>query len=462
MFIYILNRETIKTEVITFPVKKSTKKALKKPVKKAQAKKPAAVHVAKPKAAVAVSPNSKMIPEANIGLIGHVDHGKTSLTKALTGKWTDTHSEEIKRGITIRLGYADVTLYKCNKCRGAHCWSTMSKCIKCFGKCKPMRTVSFVDAPGHETLMATVLSGAALMDGALLIIAANEKCPQPQTKEHLIAMDITGIRNLIVVQNKIDLVSEKEALENYKQIKEFLKGTFAEKAPIIPVSAQQGINIDALVDAIDRYIPTPKRDPKKPPKMFIARSFDINKPGTEIKKLRGGVLGGSLVQGSLKIGDVVEIKPGTKNKDGLHQPITTKITGIQKAMMDIKQATTGGLLGLSTELDPYLAKSDALSGNILGLPGKLPDIRTDVTLKTMVMERVVGLKDEAKAESIKTNDMLMLTAGALRTIGTVTSVNPNQLSASLKLPLCVEKGERVAISRQIAGRWRLVGWGEVV
>jgi len=438
--------------VITFAAKKKPKKATK-PAKGAQ-KKPIAKHT-KPHAGPA------MVPEVNIGLVGHVDHGKTSLTKALTGKWADTHSEEIKRGITIRLGYADVTFYKCSKCRGPHCWGVTDKCIKCFSKCRAERTVSFVDAPGHETLMATVLSGAALMDGALLIIAANEKCPQPQTREHLMAMEIVGIKNLIVVQNKIDLVSEKEALVNHRQIKEFLRGTFAEKAPIIPVSAQQGINMGALIDAIEKHIPTPKRDPGKPPKMFIARSFDINRPGTEIKKLRGGVLGGSLVQGRLKAGDEVEIKPGIRTKEGRYQPITTKVTGMQKAMIDIKQADPGGLLGVSTELDPYLAKSDALSGNMLGLPGKLPNAVTDIALKTNMLQRVVGTRDEAKTEAIKTNDVLMLTAGAMRTIATVTSAGAEKLTATLRLPLCTERGERVAISRQIAGRWRLVGWGEV-
>src|SRR3989344_1004861 len=106
-------------------------------------------------------------PEVNVGLIGHVDHGKTSLLKSLSGKWTDTHSEEVKRGITIKLGYADATFY--NLGDGNY---TIKKPEKFTGR----RTVSFIDAPGHETLMATMLSGAAIMDGALLIIAANEEC----------------------------------------------------------------------------------------------------------------------------------------------------------------------------------------------------------------------------------------------------------------------------------------------
>jgi len=399
-------------------------------------------------------------PEVNIGLVGHVDHGKTSLTSALTGKWTDTHSEEMRRGITIRLGYAEATVYKCPKCTGHACYGTTEKCIRCFSGCKPVRTISFVDAPGHETLMATVLSGAALMDGALLIISASEKCPQPQTSEHLKALDIVGIRNIVVVQNKIDLVTEEEAMKNYNEIKEFLKGSVAENAPIIPVSAQQGINIDALIEAIEKSIPTPKRDRDKPPLMMVARSFDVNRPGTKIDSLKGGVIGGSLVQGTLKVGETVEIRPGIKIKDS-YEPIMTKVTGLQKAMTGMKEAGPGGLLGVSTELDPYLTKSDVLSGNILGLPGKLSPAISELTMDVHLLERVVGSREVMKVDYIKTGEPLMLSTGTARTVGVVTSARKGSVDARLKIPFCAEKGSKIAISRNISGRWRLLGWGEL-
>src|SRR3989338_7046178 len=219
-------------------------------------------------------------PELNIGLVGHVDHGKSTLVQALTGKWTSMHSEELKRGITIRLGYADASFYKCDKDH----YGTKETCETCKGKCTFLRKISFVDAPGHETLMATMLSGAAIMDAALLLVAANEKCPQPQTKEHLMALNITGIKNIIIVQNKIDLVSKEDALKNYKEIMEFIKNTIAKDAKVIPISAQHGINIDVLIQAIEELFPPPKRDRKKEPRMFVARSFDTNRPGTPIEK----------------------------------------------------------------------------------------------------------------------------------------------------------------------------------
>ena len=123
--------------------------------------------------------------EINIGMVGHVDHGKTTLTQALTGKWTDQHSEELKRGISIKLGYADAEFYRVTD--KDNVTYTSEPNLKNFKNTKNehLRTVSFVDAPGHETLMAVMLSGAAIMDAAILIIAANEKCPQPQTREHL-------------------------------------------------------------------------------------------------------------------------------------------------------------------------------------------------------------------------------------------------------------------------------------
>lgn len=241
----------------------------------------------------------RLLPEVNIGTLGHVDHGKSTLVEALTGKWPAVHSEELKRGITIRLGYADATIYRCEK--GGEL-KTEKKCLTHGCDTVPERTVSFVDAPGHETLMATALAGAALMDGALLIIAANEKCPQPQTREHLMVLDIIGLKKIVIVQTKIDLVNEEQALKNYHEIRAFVKGTIAENAPIIPVSAQSKVNIDLLLEMIQEKIPTPQRNPEAPPRMLLIRSFDVNKPGTQFEKLKGGILGGSLVQGEMKSG----------------------------------------------------------------------------------------------------------------------------------------------------------------
>ncbi|MFH1328455.1 MAG: translation initiation factor IF-2 subunit gamma, partial [Candidatus Bathyarchaeota archaeon] len=207
------------------------------------------------KRTVKTHPHSQ--PEVNIGLAGHVDHGKTTLIQGLTGIWASKHSEELKRGITIKLGYADCVFYKCPNCPPPTSYTTNEKCPNCGSPAKILRAVSFVDCPGHEVLMTTMLSGASVMDGALLIIAADSPVPQPQTREHLAALEIAGVKNIVVVQNKVDLVTKEEALDNYKQIRDFLAKTTVADAPVIPVSAQHAINLDLLIEAAEKYIPTP-------------------------------------------------------------------------------------------------------------------------------------------------------------------------------------------------------------
>ncbi len=402
------------------------------------------------------------VPSVNIGVVGHVDHGKTTLVNALTGTWTDRHSEEMKRGISIRLGYADATFYRCEKCEGNNAFSTSPDCLVCGGKGTPFRSISFVDAPGHETLMATMLSGSALMDGAMLVIASSEKCPQPQTKEHLMALELVGIKNIVIVQSKIDVVSQKEAINNYLEIKKFIKGTIAENAPIIPVSAQKGINIDALVQALDATIPEPVRDPNAEPVMLIARSFDVNKPGCNWKDVKGGVVGGSLIRGILREGDDIEIRPGrqTQIENRIKWiPITTKVTSINAGSHKVVEATPGGLLGVGTKLDPALTKSDALAGQVLGHEGKLPPVWDKIRCRVTLMERVVGATSEMVIEPLKHSEPLMLSVGTAVTVGVVSNTKKDTIEIQLKRPVCAELGSRIAISRQVGARWRLIGMG---
>jgi len=399
----------------------------------------------------------KELPEVNIGVLGHVSQGKTTLTQALTGKLTLQHSEELKRGITIKLGYADATIYKCSNCGK---YSNSKKCPFCFSDAEIQRTVSFVDSPGHEILTATVLTGAGIIDGALLVIAANEKCPQPQTIEHLKALEIVGIDKIVIVQTKIDIVTKEQALKNYQEIKEFVKGTIAENAPIIPVSSTQKVNIDKVFEAIEKYIPTPKRDENKNPKFLVIRSFDINKPGTEIEKIVGGILGGSVVEGKLKVGDKIEIKPGIK-VENKYQVLETGIVGLKKANKDIKEAGPGGLLGVLTELDPSLTKADGLVGSVVGLKGTLPKETYEINFEYFEFERVYGAKEIQTLPPVKVEEKILIHLANQRSIGIVKEVKKNFISCQLSIPLIFEKGEKtkIAISRQVSGRWRLVGYG---
>jgi translation initiation factor 2 subunit 3 len=401
-------------------------------------------------------------PEVNIGLVGHVDHGKTTLVRALSGEWTDQHSEEMKRGISIRLGYADATLRRCPDCEEPECYTVAEECDEHGTETEVERTVSFVDAPGHETLMATMLSGAAIMDGAVLVVSANEPVPQPQTEEHLMALDIIGIENIVVAQNKVDLVDSEQARQNYEEIQDFVAGTVAEGAPVVPISAEQEINVDLVIDAIQSEIPTPDRDPDADPRMYVARSFDINKPGTKWEGLTGGVLGGSLVQGELEAGDEIELRPGREVEEGGQtewRSVATNVRSLQAGGETVDAASPGGLLGVGTGLDPSLTKGDALAGQVAGPPGTLPPTWNSFTMDVDLLERLVGAEEGEEIEEISTGEPLMLTVGTATTVGSVTSARDGECDVQLKRPVCAPDGSKIAINRRVGARWRLIGVG---
>jgi translation initiation factor 2 subunit 3 len=309
-----------------------------------------------------------------------------------------------------------------------------------------------------------MLSGAALMDGALFIIASNAKCPQAQDREHLIAAEIAGIKNLIIVQNKIDLVDRERALENYNEIKSFVNGTIGENAPIIPISAQHKINMDVLLERIHKVIPTPKRDPSAPPRMHVLRSFDVNKPGTEVDDLVGGVIGGSVTQGVFMIGDEIEIRPGLKVEKAGHihyEPLSTSIRSLYVGGGSMGEARPGGLVGIGTSLDPTLTKSDGLVGSIVGKSGNLPETLDKLTLEVQLLERAVGTESQVTVDKIKTNEALVLNVFTTVTSGIVTSARDQVIDIALKNPVCVEENSKVAISRRIGEGWRLIGFGRI-
>ena len=402
-------------------------------------------------------------PSINIGTSGHVDHGKTTLIEAITGIWTSAHSEELRRGITIKVGYADAAFYKCHDCPPPVCYSTQPTCANCGGKSELIRVVSFVDSPGHESLMANMLSGAALMDGSILVVAANEKVPQPQTREHLLALQVLGIQQIVIVQNKVDLTEYEKARDNYEEIKNFVKGSIAEQAPVIPVSAQHKLNIDALIEAIENAIKTPLRTNNAPAIMHVLRSFDINKPGIPIKQVKGGAIGGALVQGEFQIGDEIEIRPGfLEEKKSKYEPINSTIATLGTGAGMVERVRPGGLVAIGTKLDPTFIKSDSLIGSVVGKPNTLPKDVEDITVEVHLFDTAVGTQDMVKVEPVKVKESLRLNIGTAATVGTVTNSKDSKIEIKLKKPVCLIPKSRVAISRRIADRWRLIGAGMAV
>ncbi|KAK3710310.1 eukaryotic translation initiation factor 2 subunit gamma [Vermiconidia calcicola] len=416
----------------------------------------------------------------NIGTIGHVAHGKSTVVKAISGVQTVRFKNELERNITIKLGYANAKIYKCDnpECPRPTCYRSYKSekevdppCERegCAGHYRLERHVSFVDCPGHDILMSTMLSGAAVMDAALLLIAGNETCPQPQTSEHLAAIEIMKLQHIIILQNKVDLMREEAASTHYDSIRKFIRGTVADNSPIIPISAQLKFNIDAINEMLCTKIPVPMRDFADKPQLIVIRSFDVNKPGSEIEELQGGVAGGSILTGILKLGDEIEIRPGIVSKDeqGKIQcrPIYSRVISLFAENNSLKFAVPGGLIGVGTRIDPTLCRADRLVGFVLGLKGHLPEIFTELEVNYFLLRRLLGVKTadgkQAKVAKLAKNEVLMVNIGSTATGAKVIAVKADAAKLQLTSPACTKVGEKVALSRRIEKHWRLIGWATI-
>lgn len=397
--------------------------------------------------------------QLNIGTLGHVDHGKTTLTYAITHMWTDVHSESVKRSMTIKLGYSDATIRMCGDKKEAEAYTTELKCGD--GKeAKPVRRISMLDAPGHETLMATAIAGSNIIDAALFVIAATEPVPMPQTKEHLMLINSLGIRNAIVVQTKVDIVGRERALKNHDQIKQFIKGSSIENAKIIPVMPNRNINVDVVLSELAN-LPLPERDTTSSPSMYIARSFDVNRPGTAVNEIKGGVVGGSIIRGKFKVGDEIEIRPGVstqkdKQKKEAYEPIITKITSLSADKDRLDEAIAGGLIAIGTDLDPAMTKADTLVGQMVGHVGRLPEVTYSLEMRYESLNR-----DDLPKQAFKPNEPLLLGIGTGTNVGYVKTAKKNSLSIELRHAACVDKNAKVSVLRNFSQRWRLAGYGTV-
>mmetsp|Transcript_15097 Transcript_15097/g.44930 ORF Transcript_15097/g.44930 Transcript_15097/m.44930 type:complete len:459 (+) Transcript_15097:98-1474(+) len=412
----------------------------------------------------------------NIGTIGHVAHGKSTVVKSISGVQTVRFKNELERNITIKLGYANAKIYQCvdPECpRPGNFLSRGSSTedVVTVGKWtyELVRHVSFVDCPGHDILMATMLNGAAVMDAALLLIAGNEPCPQPQTSEHLAAVEIMKLEHIIILQNKIDLVKEAAALQQHDDIKAFVKGTVADSAPIIPISAQLRYNIDVVAEYITQSIPVPVRDFTGQPRMIVIRSFDVNKPGQEAEELRGGVAGGSILRGVLKVGQEIEIRPGiiSRASGGVRcVPLFSRVLSLFAEGNDLQYAVPGGLIGVGTLIDPTLTRADRLVGQVLGSVGALPEIFTEIEVSYYLLRRLLGVKTadgekQGKVQKLAKGEILMLNIGSTSTGGRIQAVRADLAKILLTAPVCTSEKEKIALSRRIDKHWRLIGWGEI-
>jgi translation initiation factor 2 subunit 3 len=414
---------------------------------------------------------------------------------------------ELERNITIKLGYANAKIYQ-----GAQITVTsndhaetpmpvMGPLYTSRGSSHPdefveqgrnyklRRHVSFVDCPGHDILMATMLNGAAVMDAAILLVAGNETCPQPQTSEHLAAVEIMRLQHILILQNKVDLVKADAATAQQEQIRKFVAGTVADSAPILPVSAVLKYNMDCVCEYLVRKIPLPVRDFTSRPRLIVIRSFDVNRPGQDVSALQGGVAGGSILQGVLRVGDEIEVRPGIVNKvssssassqqenskEGYSDtaagkivctPIYSRIGSLYAEQNDLQFAVPGGLIGVGTRIDPTLTRADRLVGQVLGLKGQLPAVFSEIEISYYLLRRLLGVKTsdggkQAKVQKLAKGEILMVNIGSTATGGRVSACKADLAKIALTQPVCTTEGEKIALSRRVDKHWRLIGWGEI-
>ena len=290
-------------------------------------------------------------PHVNIGTIGHVDHGKTTLTAAITtvlGKKglanpqdyasIDAAPEERERGITINTAHVE---YETEKRHYAH-----------------------IDAPGHADYVKNMITGAAQMDGAILVVSATDG-PMPQTREHILLSRQVGVKYLIVFLNKVDLVDDEELIELVEmEVRELLSeyGFPGDDTPVIKGSALKALQGDPdaeaaimeLMDTVDEYIPTPERDTDKPLLLPVEDVFSITGRGT--------VASGRIDRGAVRVGDEVEIvgiKPETQK---------AVVTGVEMFRKTLDYGEAGDNVGV---LLRGIQRDDIERGQVLAKPGSI-------------------------------------------------------------------------------------------
>lgn len=390
-------------------------------------------------------------PIMNIGMLGSVSDGKSTTVLQLTGTKTQKHSSELKRNITIKPGYANMKIYQKN----SKLFSTNSS-NDFDGELQ--HHLSFVDCPGHYELILTMLSNIDLMQGAIIVVSAAEPInKKPQLIQHLMATKIAGFKNIIICMNKLDLISKTLAIERKHELEELLHKLDIKPKTIIPVCMNKKLGIDFLLDSIMKYFPPEINQDDSDPQFRISRSFDINKKNIMLKDVKGGVIGGSLINGKLNIGDNIEIRPGLVKKLGNNKfqcyPLKSKVLSLQTDTEKLDCITSGGLIGIGTNIDPFYCKNDNLSGNVLGIEGKLPDVYSMIHLKI----DTINFNDSDWKP--KRGENINVQISTLSINGKINSVKRNKITVELDSPACIDSKMMIVLSTKLGKTINIVGFG---
>jgi len=401
----------------------------------------------------------------NVGCIGHVSNGKSTLVKQMTGIKTQKFKSERERNCTINVGYGNCKIFYSEPTgeykfvgSGVNCEKDSNGNVM-----KLIHHISFVDCPGHENYMSNMLSGSSVIDMAFLVEAANaQQIPQPQTLEHFIAVQQSEIDDIVVIQNKCDLVKRRELLLNKDRLDDFIEDYNDGCLPIIPLIAQTGNNIEYVGRYLANKMVNYNKDLNLPLIINVIRTFDINKPNCSLDKFKGGVLGGSITQGILHTDDIIQISPGvcSRKKDGSWKvtPLFTKVKSINSEKNSADYAIPGGLIGIGTLIDPAYTKNNKLTGQIITRPGENLPISDEIIIKYKAFRRVNKV-----SKSLSINETLKLGILCKHVTAAVMKWDKKNKTISVKLsiPCCINK-DAISIMKKIDKTYKIFSIGKIV
>ena len=394
-------------------------------------------------------------PILNIGCLGSVSDGKSTTVLQLTGIKTQKDSREQTRNITIKQGYANMKIWKDSTGKYSTTNSSEKK-----EDCELAHHISFVDCPGHQALILTMLSSVSLMKGALVVVSAAEDIrTKPQLIQHLAAAKIAGLTKLIIIFNKLDLVTKEVALERYEQLNDLLKELEIVPNYIIPTALSRKIGLQNVINAIMELFPPTSIIVEEDTEFKITRSFDINKPGINWDAVKGGIIGGGLITGKLKVGDAIEIRPGLIGKTAGNitaSPIITTVLSMETDKIPLDNIRSGGLIGIATNVDPYYTKDDKLTGQIVGLLGTLPSIYTEIKLEPTLTTIFGG----NWTPQIK--DKMFLQIGNVNTESELINITKSKFTFKLSKPCCIKNDSLIIICQPSDNdALKIVGYGKL-
>ena len=396
-------------------------------------------------------------PIFNIGMLGSVSDGKSTCVQGTTGTKTQRHRSEQTNNITIKQGYANIIIWFNPDTKKYYSTNGDAKNHIVDGvECQLIHQLSFIDCPGHQDLIRIMMGCINLMHGVIVVVAANDPIDKkPQLIQHLAAIEKAGITDVIVCLNKLDLITKEQSLEKYSDLKKLLQRYNIKPKAIIPVSFSRGLNTEEVLKSIIKNFSFVPETNDGPPIFMATRSFNINKQGIPFNEVQGGVIGGSLINGTLKVGDIIEIKPGICKK-GRNFPFTTKITSLKSDNTSLDRILPGGLIGIGTELDPYFCSDDQMSGQIIGLAGTLPEVVNSITLNYTIVN------DFGCNWNPKVDDSVYLQIGTNSIESKVTQFDDRTMTFNLSKAACIVGGSNIMISYKEDSIIKIAAIGSVI